>query len=151
SELLVGEELASVLKHGPMEVPRLVMIARQVCKGLAAAHAAGVMHRDLKPENIMLVKGIDGREIAKVLDFGIAKSVADNGGLTRTGVVMGTPAYMAPEQARSSSGMDHRVDVYALGAVLYRAVTGRPAFTGDDPSTTLTSVLYDEPERPKTI
>jgi serine/threonine-protein kinase len=152
SELLTGEELGTVLKReGSLEVGRAVAIARQVARGLAAAHAAGVVHRDLKPENVYLVRGPDGREFAKVLDFGIAKSITGDGSLTRTGMVLGTPAYMAPEQARSSSGLDHRVDVYALGAVLYRALTGRLAFTGDDPGTTLTSVLYDEPERPKAL
>lgn len=153
-ELLEGEQLGAVLKReGRLDIPRAVAIARQVCKGLAAAHAAGVVHRDLKPENVMLVPLPGGREIAKVLDFGIAKSLVGDGqtSLTRTGVVLGTPAYMAPEQARGSGSIDHRVDVYALGALLYRAVTGRAAFSGDDPTTTLTRVLYEEPERPKAL
>lgn len=152
SELLEGEDLAALIRRdGPIDVGRAVAIARDVCKGLAAAHAAGVVHRDLKPENVFVVRDAAGRERAKVLDFGIAKSLSDDASLTRTGVVLGTPAYMAPEQVRSSAHCDHRVDVYALGAMLYRALTGRPAFSGEDPSATLTSVLYDEPARPKAL
>jgi serine/threonine-protein kinase len=151
-ELLEGEELAAVLaREGTLSVVRAVSIARQVSRGLAAAHAASVVHRDLKPENIMLLKGEGDRELAKVVDFGIAKSLTDNGSLTRTGVILGTPAYMAPEQAKSGGTVDARVDVYALGAVLYRSLTGKPAFTGDDPSATLASVLYDEPQRPRAL
>jgi serine/threonine-protein kinase len=151
-ELLEGEELAAVLgRESTLAVGRAVNIARQVARGLAAAHTAGVVHRDLKPENIMLLKSPDGRELAKVVDFGIAKSLTDNASLTRTGVILGTPAYMAPEQARSGGTLDARVDVYALGAVLYRSLTGKPAFTGDDASATLASVLYDEPQRPRAL
>jgi serine/threonine-protein kinase len=151
SELLEGEDLAVLLKReGALSVGRAVHVARQVARGLSAAHQAGVIHRDLKPENVMLVRGPDGRDLAKVLDFGIAKT-ANDGHLTRTGAVLGTPAYMAPEQARGGSTIDHRCDVYALGAMLYRALTGRPAFTGEDAGRTLTSVIHDEPERPKTL
>jgi serine/threonine-protein kinase len=98
----------------------------------------------------MLVKSPDGSDFAKLLDFGIAK-VEQEDKLTRTGAVLGTPAYMAPEQARGGSTIDHRCDIYALGAMLYRAVTGRPAFSGEDAGRTLTSVIWDEPARPKTL
>jgi|LNFM01.1.fsa_nt_gb serine/threonine protein kinase len=153
SELLEGEELSKLLSRqgGRLDVAASVTVARQVSRGLAAAHAAGVVHRDLKPENIMLVRGLDGRPIAKVVDFGIAKQFSNDSSLTQTGVVVGTPAFMAPEQARGSGALDHRVDVYALGAVLYRCLAGQAPFTGDSPTATLAKVLHDEPERLKAL
>ena len=150
-ELLEGEDLSTLLeREGSLSIDRATRIARQVAHGLEAAHAAGVVHRDLKPENVMLVRGGDGGDLAKVLDFGIAK-VTEDEKLTRTGAILGTPAYMAPEQARGGATIDHRCDVYALGAMLYRSVTGRPAFGGEDAGRTLTSVIWDEPARPKTL
>jgi serine/threonine-protein kinase len=151
TELLEGEDLGTVLeRESALPIARATRIARQVARGLAVAHAAGVVHRDLKPENVMLVRGPDGDDHAKVLDFGIAK-VAQDEKLTRTGAVLGTPAYMAPEQARGGTAIDQRCDIYALGAILYRATTGRPAFAGEDAGRTLTSVIWDEPTRPKTL
>ncbi len=150
-ELIDGEDLGALLdRDGALSIARSTHIVRQLASGLAAAHAAGVVHRDLKPENVMLVKGADGSDEVKLLDFGIAK-VQQEDKLTRTGALLGTPAYMAPEQARGGSTIDHRCDIYALGAMLYRAVTGRPAFSGEDAGRTLTSVIWDEPARPKTL
>ena len=150
-ELIDGEDLGTLLdRDGALSIARATRIARQVASGLLAAHTTGVVHRDLKPENVMLVKTTDGSDFAKLLDFGIAK-VQQEDKLTRTGAVLGTPAYMAPEQARGGSTIDHRCDIYALGAMLYRAVTGRPAFSGEDAGRTLTSVIWDEPARPKTL
>ena len=150
-EYIDGEDLGTLLeREGTLSIARAAHIARQVANGLATAHAAGVVHRDLKPENVMLVKAADGSDVAKLLDFGIAK-VQQEDKLTRTGAVLGTPAYMAPEQARGGSTIDHRCDIYALGAMIYRAVTGRPAFGGEDAGRTLTSVIWDEPARPKTL
>ncbi|HEX9103124.1 MAG TPA: serine/threonine-protein kinase [Polyangia bacterium] len=150
-EYIDGEDFGTLLeREGALSIARSTRIARQVASGLAVAHAAGVVHRDLKPENVMLVKAPDGSDVAKLLDFGIAK-VQQEDKLTRTGAVLGTPAYMAPEQARGGSTIDHRCDVYALGAMIYRAVTGRPAFSGEDAGRTLTSVIWDEPARPKTL
>jgi serine/threonine-protein kinase len=150
-EYIDGEDLGTLLdREGSLSIARAAHIARQVANGMAAAHAAGVVHRDLKPENVMLVKAGDGSDVAKLLDFGIAK-VQQEDKLTRTGAVLGTPAYMAPEQARGGSTIDHRCDIYALGAMIYRAVTGRPAFGGEDAGRTLTSVIWDEPARPKTL
>jgi serine/threonine-protein kinase len=150
-EFLDGEDLGSLLeREGTLPIARAARVARQVARGLQAAHHAGVVHRDLKPENVMLVRDSECREVAKVLDFGIAKVVSDDK-MTRTGAVLGTPSYMAPEQARGGATLDHRCDVYALGAMLYRSVTGRAAFTGEDAGRTLTSVIHDEPARPKTI
>ena len=150
-EYIDGEDLGTLLeREGQLPIGRAVHIARQVATGLAVAHAAGVVHRDLKPENVMLVKTADGSDVAKLLDFGIAK-VQQEDKLTRTGALLGTPAYMAPEQARGGTSIDHRCDIYALGAMIYRAVTGRPAFGGEDAGRTLTSVIWDEPARPKTL
>jgi serine/threonine protein kinase len=150
-ELLEGEDLGSLLeREGTLPIGRAARLARQLTQGLRTAHEAGVVHRDLKPENVMIIRGSDGSEQVKVLDFGIAK-VAQDEKLTRTGAVLGTPAYMAPEQARGGSEIDQRCDVYALGAILYRALTGRAAFSGEDAGRTLTSVIWDEPQRPKTL
>ncbi len=105
----------------------------QVGRALAKAHAAGLVHRDLKPANIFLVRD-DDREIAKVLDFGVAKVKAKETGLdgrTKTGAVMGTPFYMSPEQARGSKAIDHRSDLWALAVVVYQCLVGAVPFDGD--------------------
>ncbi|MGE0787925.1 MAG: serine/threonine-protein kinase [Sandaracinaceae bacterium] len=148
---LEGEDLKARLDRvGKMSVAEAIPLARQVCRGLAAAHAEGVIHRDLKPSNLFLSCGADGRTTVKILDFGVAK-LKDDGELTRTGAVVGTPAYMAPEQARTSASVDERADVYAVGAVLYRMLTGRGPYTGDEPAQLLTSLLHDAPPRPRSI
>ncbi|MBX3202915.1 MAG: serine/threonine protein kinase, partial [Labilithrix sp.] len=159
-EFLEGEELADyVAKRGPL-APRLAAkIARQVCDALAAAHARGIVHRDMKPENVFVLgasigafeRGESRSLHVKVLDFGISKAgPGDTSQLTRTGVIMGTPSYMAPEQARGRS-VDHRADVYAVGACLYFMVTGRRPFDSDDPTSTLSMVLTEDPVRPREI
>ncbi len=148
AEFLDGEELANFLRaRGRLKVETAVRIVRQVCKALSAAHAKGIVHRDMKPENVFLV-GDMASPTAKVIDFGISK-VHEAGGqsLTKTGMIMGTPSYMAPEQARGDK-VDHRVDIYAAGAILYELVTGKRPFDRPDPTATLTAVLLEEPERP---
>ena len=112
--------------------------------------AKGVVHRDMKPENVFLTGDLT-RPIAKVIDFGISK-VGDSPGtaLTKTGMIMGTPSYMAPEQARGEK-VDHRVDIYAVGAILYCALTGQRPFDRGDPTATLTAVLTQDPPRPRSI
>jgi len=150
-EFLEGEEFGDFLERvGKIPVGLAVHIARQICSALGAAHARGVVHRDMKPENVFLT-GPLGQPTVKVIDFGISK-VGDAGGtaLTRTGMIMGTPSYMAPEQARGER-VDHRADVYAVGGILYRALTGQKPFDSDDPSATLTRVLTEEPERPRSL
>jgi serine/threonine-protein kinase len=148
-ELLDGKELGDALiEAGRLSVGVAARIVRQLCKGLSAAHAMGVVHRDMKPENVFLT-GDPTHPIPKILDFGISK-VADKPGLTRTGMIMGTPSYMAPEQARGDR-VDHRADIYAAGAILYRALTGQPPFDRDDPSATLVAVLSEEPPRPSSL
>jgi serine/threonine protein kinase len=115
-----GQDLATILKKGPLPVTHAVRYARQLASGLAAAHAAGVIHRDLKPANIMI--GEDDQ--ALLMDFGIARSSA-HGSAQRTvaGAVVGTAAYMAPEQARGEA-IDHRADIYAFGLILYEMLCG---------------------------
>jgi serine/threonine protein kinase len=154
AELLQGEELGEYIERlGKVSLGDAVRIGRQVCRALAAAHAQGIVHRDVKPENVFLTGDVGRIEAAtvKVIDFGISK-VANAGGesLTKTGMVMGTPDYMAPEQARGDK-VDARADIYAVGAILYRALTGRKPFEGLDPMATLTAVLTTEPDRPTAI
>ena len=159
-EFLEGEELADyVNKRGPLEPRVAAKVARQVCNALSAAHERGIVHRDMKPENIFVLassiaaveRGESRTLHVKVLDFGISKAgPGDNSHLTRTGVIMGTPSYMAPEQARGRP-VDHRADVYSVGACLYFMVTGRRPFDSDDPTSTLSMVLTEDPVRPREI
>ncbi|MCA9709494.1 MAG: serine/threonine protein kinase, partial [Myxococcales bacterium] len=134
-EYLEGEELADTLdREGPLPWWRARDIALQVCSALQAAHEKGVVHRDLKLENCFRVERDGQRDFLKILDFGVAKLLApdrDEGGrLTNTGATLGTPAYMAPELCRGKQ-IDHRVDVYALGVMLYEMLTGTVPFVGD--------------------
>ena len=148
-ERLHGETLAEVLRDEPRKEPAaaLEMLAG-VAVGVDAAHDAGVIHRDLKPRNVFRHNEA-GRSIWKILDFGISKLTSDGGTLTHNQII-GTPAYMAPEQARGED-IDERADIYALGAVAYRALTGRPAFTGKDTPAILYLVTKGLPPRPSTI
>jgi serine/threonine-protein kinase len=155
-EFLDGEDFHEYLeKVGKLDVANAVAITRQLCGALKAAHDAGIVHRDLKPENVYVVTdrqlvGRKGAPFVKILDFGISKVAGKETNLTRTGMIMGTPNYMAPEQARGEK-VDHRVDVYALGAILYRMLTGKRAFEGTDPGAVITAVLSEEPKRPRSI
>jgi serine/threonine protein kinase len=149
-ELLEGRELGEVLvAEGKLDATRAVRIARQVCLGLAAAHERGIVHRDMKPENVYLV-GDEDDPIAKVLDFGISKLEDTSDGLTKTGMVIGTPAYMAPEQATGMK-VDYRADIYAVGAILYRAIGGQKPYDGMDATATLTALLTQDPPRLRTL
>lgn len=148
AELLQGQELGSYLeKVGRLPISEAVHIVRQVARALGAAHAHGIVHRDVKPENVFLA---NPNATVKVLDFGISKVAEASESLTKTGTVMGTPDYMPPEQARGDR-VDARADIYAVGAILYRAVTGRKPFDGMDPMAILTAVLTQEPERPTVL
>ncbi|MBL8942719.1 MAG: protein kinase [Myxococcales bacterium] len=150
AELLEGEDLGQRLSTtAKLPLATTVPIVRQLCAGLSAAHLQGVVHRDLKPDNVFLVGG--DSPTVKLLDFGIAR-VNDTGAgnRTRTGVIMGTPAYMAPEQAKGAK-VDARADIYSVGAILYRCLTGHEPFEAEDPAATLTAVLTKEPKRPRSI
>ncbi|MDB4936325.1 MAG: serine/threonine protein kinase [Labilithrix sp.] len=159
-EFVEGEELATfIATRGPLEPRMTAAVGRQVCRALGVAHARGIVHRDMKPENIMLLKSsidaVAAGEIhavtVKVLDFGISKAGgSDREHLTRTGIIMGTPSYMAPEQARGKS-VDLRADIYSTGAVLYYALTGRRPFDSEDPTSTISMVLTQDPPRPRSI
>jgi serine/threonine-protein kinase len=151
-ELLEGTELADFLQKlgEPLPVARAVRITRQICKALAAAHEKGIVHRDMKPENVFLTGEVE-RPHAKVIDFGISKAGdAPGTALTKTGMIMGTPSYMAPEQAKGDR-VDHRVDIYATGAILYCCLTGKRPFDRNDPTATLAAVLTEEPQRPREL
>lgn len=146
-ELLVGTDLADVLqKEGSVELHRALNVAIQVTRALGAAHTKGIVHRDLKPENVFLVTADDGREVVKIVDFGIAqmKDMTGQGGkkLTQTGMIFGTPEYMSPEQAKGAP-IDHRVDIYAVGVILYEMAAGRTPFVGDSFMGILTQHLYE--------
>jgi len=150
-EYLQGEDLAAVLRRrGPLRVSEAVDYILQGIEGLAEAHAHGIIHRDLKPENLFLHKRNDGGTIVKVLDFGISK-MAMAAASTRTGDIMGSPAYMAPEQMESSTQVDHRADVWSLGVVLYQLVVGKPPFQGDTLPLLCMHVVNDEPPSMATI
>ncbi len=148
-EWLRGEDLQALLRRErALPWPRARAIVAQVCRALAAAHAAGVVHRDLKPGNIFLVQREDNPDFVKLLDFGIAKLVAPDAApaeaLTRTGEVVGTTPYMAPELA-AGEPFDHRIDVYATGVILFQLLAGRLPFRGKTPRQILAEILKGEP------
>lgn len=144
-ELVEGEDLSRVIARGALPVQEALAIGRQVAAALEAAHGQGIIHRDLKPGNIKLRP--DGS--VKVLDFGLAKTTAptpaEGADATIPGTILGTSAYMPPEQARGRS-VDRRADVWALGAVLYEMLTGQRAFKGEDSTDTLAAVVSKEPD-----
>jgi eukaryotic-like serine/threonine-protein kinase len=133
-EYLSGESVESLLaREGRVPLGRAADLVVQACRGIQAAHASGIVHRDLKPQNLFVCRREDGTDLLKVLDFGIAKLEAadQKSAATLTGTVLGTPAYMSPEQARGEKTVDHRADVYALGAILYELVSGKKPHPGD--------------------
>src|SRR5262245_11096568 len=149
-EFLDVQSLSSVIhREAPLPPERALKISLQVADALAASHAQRIVHRDLKPDNIMLVTRGRDRDFIKVLDFGIAKLTGDQPGSrrTRTGIVMGTPAYMSPEQCDGRGNVDHRTDVYALGIVLYEMLTGRVPFVGEGYGEILVQHLTQRPAR----
>ncbi len=150
-ELLVGESLAERLKiGGPMSFMELSPLLKQVLVALESAHDKGIIHRDLKPENVFIEAPRRGApQSAKLLDFGISKSMSyefqEEQRLTHTGMVMGTPYYMAPEQARGDSGLDQRVDLWAVGVMMYEAMTGRRPFVATNYNALLVKILTSRP------
>jgi len=152
-EYLKGESLADrVDTFGALDVAECVTIMTQVLGGLAAAHEKGIIHRDLKPDNIYLARQDDGSTRAKLLDFGVSKSLDENTlALTRTGAVIGTPYYLSPEQARGDQGIDHRVDIWAAGVVLYEMLTGQLPFIADNYNALLVKILMNAPVPPSRV
>jgi len=131
-ELLKGESLADAVGRGPISLHRALPITFQICRALHQAHERGIVHRDLKPENVFLTEK-SGRTLAKILDFGISKvksEEAEQVRMTKTGQLVGTPLYMSPEQARGETEIDRRVDIYAMGVMLFEMITGTPPFEG---------------------
>ncbi len=147
-ELVPGEDLATRLEAGPLEIQEALDVCRQIAEGLEAAHEAGVVHRDLKPANVRVTP----EDRVKLLDFGLAKPVgprsepvqSDSFVMTEEGLVLGTPTYMSPEQARGKP-VDRRTDIWAFGCVLYECLTGERPFGGSTVPDVLAAVLQSEP------
>jgi non-specific serine/threonine protein kinase len=147
-EWLDGEDLGTRLKAGRLTLDESVSVARQVAVALAAAHEKGIVHRDVKPSNVFLVGGQADR--VKLLDFGIARR-AGMATLTATGILVGTPSYMAPEQARGTIDLNSRVDVYGLGALLFHCVTGRAPFAADTIDQVIARILTETAPRLRSV
>jgi tetratricopeptide (TPR) repeat protein len=151
-EWLEGETLAEQLQRGPLPVTETPVLAERVLDGLAAAHELGIVHRDIKPSNLLLVGG--RCEEAKLLDFGIARLASagyDATALTQTGAVLGTPAYMSPEQARGQTKLRPSTDLFSLGSVLYECLTGQRPFGGENALAVIAAICLEEPARPRSI
>ena len=157
-EFLDGESLAELeRREAPLPIERSLRIARQVASALGAAHAKGIFHRDVKPENVYLIRRGDS-DFVKVVDFGISKAVKPGGDdsgeayrLTHTGLLLGTPLYMSPEQARGDEDLDHRVDIWALGVLLYECLTGEVPFRANNYLQIISQVLTHAPASPSEL
>jgi hypothetical protein len=149
--LLAGRALDDRLADGPLPLPEALTVARQLAEGLAAAHDAGLVHRDVKPSNVWLEEGPGGAfRRVRLLDFGLARAATSDGRLTGPNQLLGTPAYMSPEQARGED-VDFRTDLFSLGAVLYQMLLGRRPFTGPNPLALLSSLALDTPPTPRAV
>jgi predicted Ser/Thr protein kinase len=150
-EFLEGVDLQQVLTEEKRFTPqRAAQIAMQIAEGVGAAHKRKVIHRDLKPGNVQLVQRGANAEFVKIMDFGIAKITESGTQLTKTGMILGSPAYMSPEQA-SGQPVDPRTDIYALGVIIYEMLVGRPPFIGQSPTQILLAHVTQVPEPPRTL
>ena len=150
-EYLPGLSLEALLeRHGPLPAERVVHLLRQTCQGLREAHAIGLIHRDIKPANVFAAQRGGLYDVAKLLDFGLVKPLAETASarLTQEGAISGTPLFMSPEQARGRGDLDARSDIYSLGAVAYALVTGRPPFENTNPMEVMIAHVRDEVVRP---
>src|SRR3954464_1919128 len=153
-EFLAGRTLSQAMQaDGPLAQERVIHIAQQICRSLREAHALGIIHRDLKPANVMLLHQHDDHDFVKVLDFGLVKffsgesSEKEEGDITNAGTFMGSPHYIAPEQARNQ-GPDQRCDIYSLGVLLYQMLTGKVPFTAPNPVDIILKHLHEAPVPP---
>ncbi len=146
-EYCPGGSLAGKLKDSTLTADEAARMLEQIARAVQAAHNQGIIHRDLKPGNILLTA--DGQ--SRVTDFGLARRVQGGSGLTQTGAIMGTPSYMAPEQAEGKKGVGPPADVYALGAILYECLTGRPPFKAATSFDTILQVLNNEVAAPRSL
>jgi eukaryotic-like serine/threonine-protein kinase len=153
-EHLEGSDLRQIIdRDGALPVDEACEIVLQACEGLAQVHAAGIVHRDLKPSNLFVTRKADGSPAVKLLDFGISKLTVPGEGtgdpaLTSTATIMGSPAYMSPEQLKSTKEVDGRTDVWSLGAVFYEALTGAPAFRGETLPQVCAMIASEDPIPP---
>src|SRR5947209_11076948 len=151
-EYLAGRTLSQVMQaDGPLAQERVIHIAQQICRSLREAHALGIIHRDLKPANVILLRQQDDHDFVKVLDFGLVKFFTGEnpeGEITNAGTFMGSPHYIAPEQARNQSP-DQRCDIYSLGVLMYHMVTGRVPFTAPNPVDIILKHLHEPPVPPR--
>src|SRR3984957_8798312 len=157
-EYLEGSDLGALIDASdPLPLSEACEIGLQACEALAEVHAAGIVHRDLKPSNLFITRRADGSPSLKLLDFGISKFTERQGessvdpALTATATIMGSPSYMSPEQLRSTKEVDARTDVWALGAVLYEAVTGKPAFRGETVPQVCFMIGSEDPVPPSSL
>jgi len=153
-EYLEGESLAARMRRGPSTVAVTLTVVRAIARALDAVHKHGIVHRDLKPDNVFLVPDpeLPTGERVKLLDFGLAKLASGAIGpadRTTIGTVLGTPAYMSPEQCRGAGTVDHRTDLYSLGCVAYAMLCGRPPFLADGPGDLIARHQYFEPDPPR--
>jgi serine/threonine-protein kinase len=145
-EYFPSHSLGDELKQGALSTKRGLKVIWDICRGMSAAHQAGVVHRDLKPPNIL----INDAGLVKVVDFGLAAVSHSDSRLTRTGILLGTPTYMAPEQVRART-IDARTDIYSLGVIMYEVFTGKPPYVADDPMAILFQHVEGNPTPPRQI
>src|SRR5437762_5643970 len=159
-EFLDGRTPSQAIQaDGPLAQERVIHIAQQICRSLREAHALGIIHRDLKPANVMLLRQHDDHDFVKVLDFGLVKFFSSDGSesaekeqndITNAGTFMGSPHYIAPEQARNQ-GPDQRCDIYSVGVMLYQMLTGKVPFTAPNPVDIILKHLHEAPVPPRQV
>jgi eukaryotic-like serine/threonine-protein kinase len=146
-EFVPGETLQQKLdRNGPLEVSEVLRIGRQIAEGLAAAHASDLIHRDIKPSNILVAEGGASADFVKLLDFGLVRGLEEAGDrLTQTGLILGTPGYMSPQQAAGDTVLDARTDIYSIGAVAYFLLSGQPPFAEKTPWKRIVAHILESP------